>query len=217
MKNPQFKVEEGVPIGWITAVLYKVASWATFPRRYFMGDHLLVDLSEANAVSEAVRRARKSDTFLAVCFILDLASVFLIAWSRNLGVWLAAPYLSWRIADVTFTALHATLFGEFLLPMQRMVNLAPARVVTLGLLSYFELVLCFGGIYLCWPDLIRAEERDFLTPFHLSFITQLTIGYGDVSPRGFLRPVTWMQGMCSILLLVFLIDKYLGELRRPKP
>jgi hypothetical protein len=51
----------------------------------------------------------------------------------------------------------------------------------------------------------------------LSFITQLTIGYGDVSPRGFLRPVTWMQGMCSILLLVFLIDKYLGELRRPKP
>jgi hypothetical protein len=207
---------DGVPIGWITEVLYKVASWATFPRRYFIGDHLLIDTTEQNAAAEAVRRARKADTFLAVCLILDLAAIVLIAWSRTRGLWIAAPYLTWRIIDVTFTALHATLFGEFLLPVERMVNLAPSRVVTLGLLSYFELVICFGGIYLCWPDLIRAEERDLLTPFHLSFITQLTIGYGDASPLGLLRPVTWLQGMCSILLLVFLIDKYLGELRRPK-
>jgi hypothetical protein len=149
--------------------------------------------------------------------LLDAAAIALVVSSRTIAVWIAAPYLAWRIMDVVFTVFNATLFGELFLPEQRMVNLAPSRVVTLGLLSYLELAVCFGGIYSCWPELIRAEERDFLTPFHLSFITQLTIGYGDAAPMGLLRPVTWVQGTCSILLLMFLIDKYLGELRRLKP
>jgi hypothetical protein len=211
---PKFDIDDDVPIGWITEALYTVVTWGTFPRRYFVALHHARDASQENAAVETVRRARNADTFFAVCLILDFAAIVLIAWSRTLGLWIAAPYLAWRIIDITFATLHATLFGRFLVSA---VNLAPSRVLALGLLSYFEMALCFGGIYLCWPDLIRAEERDLLTPFHLSFATQLTIGYGDAAPMGFLRPVTWLQGMCSILLLVFLFGKYLGELRRQRP
>jgi hypothetical protein len=206
--------EEGIPLGWMTPALHNLAFWATYPRRVCIGDHLLTDHSEASVLAESSRRAWRADTFLAVCLLIDVLAIALIGAFRTAGIWVAVPYLAWRIADVVFTALHATLFGEFLRANQSIVKLAPSRVVTLGLLSYLELAVCFGGIYACWPELIKAEEKDFLTPFHLRFITQLTIGYGDASPLGKLRAVTWVQGMCSIVVMVFLIAKYLGELRR---
>jgi hypothetical protein len=217
MNNPEFDEYDGVAIGWITPVLHKISFWATWPRRCCIGDRLLIDHSEANIAAESRRRARRADTFVAVCLFLDLAAVLMIDRFRPPGIWLATPFLAWRISDVMFTALHDTLFGEFFRESHSVVNRVPARVVTLGLLSYLELVLCFGGIYSGWPEFIQAHDKDFLTPFHLSFITQLTIGYGDVFPLRALRMVTWVQGMCSIVLLVFLIDKYLGELRRSKP
>lgn len=206
--------DDALAIGWITPVLHKIAYWATYPRRLCIGDHLLIDLSHADAVAESHRRARRADAFVATCMVLDLVCIGLIAGLPDLRVWLVVPFLTWRVTDVVFTALHASLFGEFLQANQRLVKLAPSRVVTLGLVSYLELALCFGGIYSCWPELVQSNQKDFLTPFHLSFITQLTIGYGDAAPLGNLRIVTWLQGMCSIILVAFLVEKFVGELRR---
>jgi hypothetical protein len=82
--SPEDAVNE-TPLGWITPLVRKLAYWAAYPRRICIGEYSLSELSELNLKGESVRRARRGDTFLAVCLLLDLAGIFLIDWRRPLG------------------------------------------------------------------------------------------------------------------------------------
>jgi hypothetical protein len=210
------RVDETIPIGWITVVLREITVCATYPRRLIVGSSYLGDIPEDKVNLESFQRARRVDTFLAACLVLDLLAIVLIAQFRQVGLWLAVPFLIWRIIDVTFAALGAILFGELVPRTHRRVKLAPSRIVAVGFLNFLEIAICFGGIYSAWPGLIKCDERDFFMPFHLSFITQLTVGYGDASPLGGMRIVTWVQGICGIVQLVLLVARYLGDLQRSK-
>jgi hypothetical protein len=62
------------------------------------------------------------------------------------------------------------------------------RTLLLVGINFVELVVCFGVVYgLNCQYLNHAGQ--FLTGLYFSAITQLTIGYGDVSPIGWLRIV----------------------------
>jgi hypothetical protein len=47
---------------------------------------------------------------------------------------------------------------------------------------------------------------------HLSFITQITVGYGDFVPTGWLRPVAWLQSFAGLGVVALLIARYMTVL-----
>ena len=51
-----------------------------------------------------------------------------------------------------------------------------------------------------------------ITGFYFSFITQLTIGYGDVSPKGWLRLVVVLQGLIGFLFVVSVLVRAIAAL-----
>jgi Ion channel len=126
--------------------------------------------------------------------------------------------------DILAVTVRASLFDEFHEQKQQPVLSAPSRVVVLGLINYFELILCFAGIYASAPDLLRTENNSIEwclepieKPVHFSFITQLTIGYGDLYPTGWLRPICWLQGFSGLGITALLIARYIAAVPREAP
>jgi hypothetical protein len=197
--------------GWLTPLLEKMVRAGTWLSISIIGSPYLSD--EADIIVESNRRAKKVDTYLAICFFVSLFLIALIHITGTATVrYIAILCFAWRISDVVCTAVRVLLFDKISYPGNHRVVSTKARIVTLGLLNFIELGVCFGGIYSCFPELIHSDNRDFLGAFHLSFISQTTIGYGDVYPIGWLRPVTWLQGLSGIIILTLLIARYIGLL-----
>ena len=93
--------------------------------------------------------------------------------------------------------------------------ISPIRTLVLAAINYVELALCFGVIYAlnyqCLHEASRPITRP-ITAFYFSIITQLTIGYGDVYPRGWLRLVVAAQGLIAALFVVSVFARAIGAL-----
>jgi hypothetical protein len=170
--------------------------------------------------SEAEARTRWADYFLGLLLLLDALGVFALRFLHMHAVLYAVlPFFSWRILDIVATATRITLFAEepgagVIVPLP-----VPARAVVYGFTYFFESIICFGAVYAAFPNLLSVaankptETASLMDAMHLSFVTAFTIGYGDVAPIGWLRPVAWAQGACSLILVVLMVGRYVGLLQ----
>src|SRR5207248_3677051 len=129
------------------------------------------------------KHANRVDALVASCFVLEFLCLIAASQWRGNWRWLLL-FTAWRILDIAATAVRLSLFDR----RHRSANASLAvasheRVVVLGLVNYVELVICFASIYAGFPDSIHGL-RDGLDVIHLSVISQLTIGYGDIYPEG---------------------------------
>ncbi|MBL7889704.1 MAG: two pore domain potassium channel family protein [Bacteroidia bacterium] len=83
------------------------------------------------------------------------------------------------------------------------------RAIILIIWNYFELILIFGFFYLSNHELLKGFST-WTDSYYFSTITQLTIGYGDLSPTGYIRFVTAFQGFIGTMFLAFIISKIIG-------
>jgi hypothetical protein len=112
--------------------------------------------------------------------------------------------------------MRLTLFAgeppkDVLLPLP-----IPARAVVYGFTYFFESIFCFAAFYAAFPQFVIVTTKTsgpILDAIHLSFVTAFTIGYGDVAPIGWLRPVAWIQGASSMILVVLMVGRYVGLLQ----
>jgi Ion channel len=56
-----------------------------------------------------------------------------------------------------------------------------------------------------YHSLHGAEQP--ITGFYFSIITQLTIGYGDVHPLGWLRLIVALQGLLTAVFVIFVLAR----------
>lgn len=175
--------------------------------------------------SEADGRTRWADCFLGILIALDTLGLLALRFSQARAlVYVLLPFFAWRIVDIVATATRITLFPED--PREGVVVPLPipARAVVLGFTYFFESIICFGAIYSAFPKFLSvaanaaagntpAKMATMMDAMHLSFVTAFTIGYGDVAPLGWLRPVAWAQGACSLILVVLMIGRYVGLLQ----
>jgi hypothetical protein len=89
--------------------------------------------------------------------------------------------------------------------------ISPLRTLILAGINYVELALCFGVLYALNYKSLSGADRP-ITAFYFSIITQLTIGYGDVSPTGYLRLLVVVQGMLSALFVITVFARAIAEL-----
>lgn len=170
--------------------------------------------------ADAERRMRWADCFLIILLALDVGCLVALHFLRtSLLAALPLAFFAWRIIDIVATAARITLFPEAapdgtVIPMP-----VPTRAVVYGFIYFFESIVCFGAIYSVFPrhltvvGLPVGQVPALMDAMHLSFVTAFTIGYGDVYPTGWLRPVTWAQGACSLILVVILVARYVGLLQ----
>lgn len=83
------------------------------------------------------------------------------------------------------------------------------RAIILIIWNYFELILIFGFFYLSNHQHLKGFNS-WTDSYYFSTITQLTIGYGDLSPLAEIRFVTAFQGFVGTMFLAFIISKIIS-------
>jgi Ion channel len=174
--------------------------------------------TEEQRLAYSQSRSQLVDTFVVACFVTDVVCFGLICGKMTCAWWLAVVFIVWRMVDLLATAVRVSLFDEFDKRTERYVYSTPIRPVVLGIMNYVELVVCFAAVYAINPGLILSSDKDLSwlvspsveRPLHLSFMTQLTVGYGDLYPDHWLRPVTWLQGCAGLGVIVLLIARYMA-------
>jgi hypothetical protein len=83
------------------------------------------------------------------------------------------------------------------------------RAILLILWNYFELILIFGFFYLSNHEALKGFST-WTDSYYFSTITQLTIGYGDLSPTGHIRFITAFQGFVGTMFIAFIISKIIS-------
>lgn len=81
-------------------------------------------------------------------------------------------------------------------------------------INYVELMIWFGVVYaLNYHSLHGADEP--ASAFYFSIVTQLTIGYGDVSPMGWLRIIAALQGLIGALFVIVVLARAISASTSP--
>ena len=60
-------------------------------------------------------------------------------------------------------------------------------------------------------DLVKADGQGFVTAIYFSFVTALSIGYGDVVPLGLFRIVAIVEGAAGLLIFGCVISKLVSR------
>jgi hypothetical protein len=124
------------------------------------------------------------------------------------------PWLQWavlvlaalKIIEIVRVTVGVVLFDEG-------VVASVQRTFILAAINFLELGLCYGLFYALNKQLLRGPDVGALTGFYFSFITQLTIGFGDVHPVGWLRIVAVIQGLTAALFVLLVFAKIVASLR----
>lgn len=210
--------------GWIAPLMELLARIAC------SGSRFLLSAPQSGRHAGRDKRAnqtRRVDTFVALRA--------LSAWAL-FGLSFLPLAEGWRIVLTVVMALLCldlisyttcvAIFDPALPPRKRVVRrhenrLASAeRTIVLALLNYFEVGVLFGGIYALWRDEVISPVVSHLgvrgptqwDALYLSFVTQLTIGYGDVTPANAGRVLVAVQCMIVLLLIALLLGRFVSVL-----
>lgn len=205
--------------GWIAPMFNLFTKLVTFvPETLFIGPRGR-DQQRPPTPDETRRRARRVDTYVAVWFLIELAALALVTdLPDNFRVvrWLAVVLVGYRALEIPATAMRVTLFDRlWTRPDRHPVVATHERLVVLAVVNFVELILCFSAIYAVDRSLIDPDA-DWFDPIYLSGITQLTIGYGDIHPRSWLRFVSILQGLFGLFLLVLLFGRFVSLLKQER-
>jgi len=150
--------------------------------------------------------ASATEKYVLICLMIEvvIGLAFLVPISRPPFVgWVIGALAVIRIVEILGRTVDVTYVID------------PRRTLVLAGINYVELALCFGVIYAlnyqCLHEASRPIARP-ITAFYFSIITQLTIGYGDVYPRGLLRVVVAAQGLIAALFLILVFARAIGAL-----
>jgi hypothetical protein len=173
--------------------------------------------------SEAVARGYDRKMLLRV----DLITVM---WWALIGLSYPAIYLRiailWeigltlvvlRIVNILAYSLRVALVDSPLPRRSYKLRIVSARrSLVFGMTNFLELVWCFGCIYAVLPHgvaLVTGKSLDWVSYLYFSCMTQLTVGYGDIVPVGWMRVMASIQALNGLLLITVIIARFVAMLR----
>jgi len=102
--------------------------------------------------------------------------------------------------------------------LEIVANLSLERliIVWLGMIVVFGLIYWIAGAGMgmglqAGSSAVKADGQGFVTAIYFSFVTALSIGYGDVVPLGWFRLVAIIEGAAGLLIFGCVISKLVSR------
>lgn len=160
------------------------------------------------------RRGRAIEIYLLIWVIIEIICS-IISCTLNFQVFLRTfitIIIGLRIIEIIQVTVNATIFDAINNRPDNIVA-SKVRMVILSLINFLELIICFGIIYALYFDLLSSQASiSKFDSFYFSTVTQLTIGYGDISPTSFLKFVASLQGLLGLLFVVLILARFITAL-----
>ncbi len=205
--------------GWITPLVEKLVTKASSLSEFVLGKRLDYQKKSADRAITA-ERAKHVDTYVVSFFIINTLSYFIINLCVGRTAWhlllIIAPTI--RIVEIVSSIIRIVLFDRSNIKKdEEPIVAAYSRMIILGILNYIDVVICFACIYSLGKNLLHSNENmDWFTSIYFSAITQMTIGYGDVYPIGYLRYIACTQGFIGLIIIVFVVGRFISLLAPEK-
>lgn len=208
--------------GWITPLLDKVVTCTSNFSELLTGKR--IDYQDTKiSIAVYAARARHVDSYVIfglVLLIVSYAAIGLLKESHPIWCILFLFVIAFRIIELLSTIVRITLFDRRRLKSnEHPVVASYARIIVLGLTNYIELALGFASIYFYGDSQlisINSTPHDWFTPIYFSAATQMSMGYGELYPVGFLRVIVSIHGFAALLLLVFVVTRFVSNLRKER-
>jgi len=203
-------------IGFIEPLLCRALLLLSSVSDAIAGSRLVSQKSLAGDAEFRRRNANWIDAFILFTVVLVLASYAGIAMDPKApGKWWLAVIPGWRLLDVLAANLRINLF-DHLITRSEPSAASTTRMLILVFINFIEIALSFSCIYAASGLLIAPASKslDWLDPLYFSWITQLTIGYGDIMPSGWIRFVAISQGIIGFTVLVLIVGRFASSLPR---
>jgi hypothetical protein len=186
--------------------------WPSLKPRSDITEKEIQDLAWAKGRARAVERY-----MVGVLIVLAILIVLMQFGSLRERWWLAGTVVviaSLKIIEVLQVTLNATVFDRYSGRPDDQVA-STARMVVLAMVNFLELGASFGLIYSVFlQHLCGAHNAG--DAFYFSAITQLTIGFGDIHPEGFLKPVVAAQGFAGVAFVLLVVARLVNALPQIK-
>jgi hypothetical protein len=194
---------------WLFGLRMKVHSdlASVNPQDILSGNDTLLKAKETNAF----RRSRKIESYIVLWVCIELFCTVYIFYSKNLYAeyFIAFPVL--RIFEIVVVTFNSILFDHIRLGYTHQLTLHITRTIILMLYNFIELMICFGYIYS--SNLLKLIGAEGISDaYYFSVVTQLTIGYGDITPSGYFRIIASLQGILGYCFTIFAISRSIAFL-----
>lgn len=182
------------------------------------GSRSKLDANHVASEEQTVKRSRQVEYFLIAYFVLDV--IAFVATFAPQSIWADAA-LIWavlRAIDIIQATVNVALF-DYIRGRPDNKVASRTRLALLGILNYLELMICFSIVYASFMDSLVVQAhipRDAVSwnALYFSVLTQLTISFGDVTPRGAFRAVAGLQALVGWAFIVLIFARTISALPR---
>jgi len=169
------------------------------------------DAYKADPHGQSSRRALIIDLYVILWLVLEIL-MFVCLNNFELPLAIYRIFAVYRIIDVLQATVNLSIFDR--MRLRGVYRLASVeRTLILSFLNFLELAVCFGVLYLTFPNSLKPYP-DWGDALYFSVATQLTIGYGDIVPQGFARFIAAAQGVVSVVFTVLVLGRVVALLPR---
>ena len=209
------KKNESVSKGFILAGFEKILYWTASKTSVILGFYLFKDYPQRDFSDDYIRKSNnRVDLFNVLFWIIAALSYFIML--RFTGFITVVFLIIVVVRIINIVAYN--LFNIFANNNNVVNNRTIAQIVNArrsllyAIINYIELIILFASIYAKFSSHINivSSQADSLVYLYFSNISQLTIGYGDIVPKDFIRFVVSIQGMIGLLLVALTIGKLVG-------
>lgn len=162
------------------------------------------------------KRLKRTESIIASYILLYIVSLFFLVQIQGNAflMWFLVVVLSLRLIDIIQVNVNISIFDH-----TRLVSQTPtfvfsaARSIILVSHNFIEIALIFGFYYTFLPGSLECKAP--LMPwdyFYFSFITQLTIGYGDITPADPSKGLVVFQALLGYFFTILIVSRVINIL-----
>jgi len=168
--------------------------------------------SEAEFRKITKKRGRNIELFIIIYSLLVIALFFMASSFKCIYLNIILLALSiYRISDILTYAINMNIFDRIRMGERKHYISGITRTLVLCIINYFELILYFGIIYSLNIDALKGASSIF-DAFYFSFVTQLTMSYGEIYPLNINKLVSIIQGSIGFIFSIIIIARFVSLL-----
>ena len=177
------------------------------------------ELDDKKRQNEIFRRLKLTEIMIFIfisLYILFWFFIYVINANKSLK-YISIVILTLRLIDIIQVNVNIAIFDNLKINKKKkspVFIFSSIRSISLVTLNFIEIAIIFGFLYIFIEsgELSSTTTLTNFDKFYFSFVTQLTIGYGDISPKGFFKLLTILQGLLGYLFTILIISRFINLL-----